>query len=73
MQISIDNISYFKIKKIPDPKNLMCSICYCLINKNGKQCKNKKCLKIYCADCNLKLVFQNDPAPIAEYPKNMLV
>ena len=72
MQISIDNISYFKTEKIPDPKNLMCSICYCLINKNGKQCKNNKCLKIYCSDCNLKLVFQNNPCSYCRISKEYI-
>ena len=72
MQVSIDNISYFKCKKIPDPQNLMCCICYCLINKKGKQCKNKKCLKIYCADCNLKLVFQNVPCSYCRISKEYI-
>ena len=69
MQISIDNISYFKTKNIPDPKNLMCCICYCLITKEGKQCKNNKCLKIYCAECNLKFVFQNMPCSYCRISK----
>ena len=69
MLVSIDNISYFKCQKIPDPKNLMCCICYCLITKKGKQCKNPKCLKIYCADCNLKLVFQNEPCSYCRISK----
>ena len=60
MNVSLDNISCFKCEKIPDPKNLICCLCYCLISKDGKQCKNNKCLKIYCADCNLKLVFHNN-------------
>ena len=69
MSISLDNISYFKIKDIPDPKNLICCICYCLINKNGQQCKNSKCLKIYCEDCCLKLKFQNTPCSYCRISK----
>ena len=72
MQISIDNISYFKCKKIPDPKDLMCCICYCLITKNGKQCKNGKCLKIYCAECNLKLVFHDNPCSYCRISKEYI-
>ena len=69
MLVSIDNISYFKTTNIPDPKNLMCCLCYLLITKEGKQCKNNKCLKIYCAECNLKLVFQNTPCSYCRISK----
>ena len=72
MSISLDNLSYFKIKNIPDPKNLICCICYCLINKNGKQCKNNKCLKIYCEDCYLKLKFQNEPCSYCRISKDYI-
>ena len=72
MSISLDNISYFKIKDIPDPKNLICCICYCLVNKNGKQCKNSKCLKIYCEDCCLKLKFQNIPCSYCRISKEYI-
>ena len=72
MSISLDNISYFKIKDIPDPKNLICCICYCLINKNGKQCKNRKCLKIYCEDCCLKLKFQDNPCSYCRISKEYI-
>ena len=72
MSISLDNISYFKIKNIPDPKNLICCICYCLINKNGKQCKNSKCLKIYCEDCYLKFKFQNIPCSYCRISKDYI-
>ena len=72
MSISLDNISYFKIKDIPDPKSLICCICYCLINKNGKQCKNNKCLKIYCEDCCLKLKFQNIPCSYCRISKEYI-
>ena len=72
MQISIDNISFFKCEKIPDPKDLICCICYCLITKNAKQCKNKKCLKIYCEECNLKLVFQDIPCSYCRISKEYI-
>ena len=72
MAISLDNISYFKIENIPDPKNLICCICYCLINKNGKQCKNSKCLKIYCEDCCLKLKFHNTPCSYCRISKDYI-
>ena len=72
MSISLDNISYFKIKNIPDPKNLICCICYCLITKKGQQCKNNKCLKIYCEDCCLKLKFQNIPCSYCRISKEYI-
>ena len=33
-----------------DPKILTCSVCFC-INIDVKECKNKKCSKLFCGKC----------------------
>ena len=55
IEVGLDSISSitFKDNKGIDPKLLVCSLCYC-INFNGKQCKNKKCLKRICETCYIR-------------------
>ena len=45
-----------------EPKNLICSICFCLCI-DSHQCRNKKCQKMFCLECIkvAKLKFSNCP------------
>lgn len=52
IEITLDNISKIG-SKINDPKLLICSLCLC-ISPNLKQCKNSKCLKLFCDNCYFK-------------------
>src|SRR5690242_17340073 len=49
-QLGIDQISDIGKHLTINPKNLTCSICYCL-NINARECMNKKCQKLFCEDC----------------------
>ena len=51
LQLGLDNISNINnFSSNINPKDLICSLCYC-ININVKQCKNKKCAKLFCGKC----------------------
>ena len=51
LQLGLDNISNINnFSSNINPKDLICSLCYC-ININVKQCKNKKCGKLFCGKC----------------------
>lgn len=52
IELTLDNISKIG-SKIINPKHLVCSLCYC-IHLDLKQCKNSKCLKLFCEICYVK-------------------
>jgi hypothetical protein len=49
-QIGIDQVTNIGKDISIDPKNLVCSICYC-ININASECMNKSCQKLFCGNC----------------------
>lgn len=49
--ISIDHIISIGSTKITiNPKQLECTICYCIVS-NPVQCQNRKCNKTFCSEC----------------------
>ena len=66
------DIPAIEVLKIPKLLSNITNILVELINKNGKQCKNNKCLKIYCEDCYLKLKFQNEPCSYCRISKDYI-
>ena len=61
-RIGIDQIIEIGWNDTIDPKELICSICYC-ININAKECFNKKCKKIFCGNCmnpKNKILYKNN-------------
>jgi hypothetical protein len=50
IQIGIDQISDIGNDISVDPKQLSCSICFCL-NIDARECMNKKCQKLFCDNC----------------------
>lgn len=61
MLVSIDSVC--NISQIINPKKLQCSICFCINTQKSKQCRNNKCLKIYCDNCYFKNKMKNLPCP----------
>ena len=61
LKIGLDQIDEIG-ESLIDTKLLTCSICFCLCI-NSHQCRNKKCLKMFCYECIIqaKIQFKNCP------------
>ena len=61
LKIGLDQIVEIG-ESLIDTKLLTCSICFCLCI-NSHQCRNKKCLKMFCYECIIqaKIQFKNCP------------
>ena len=66
MQLGLESICSIKstylnnegAEEVIDPKRLLCSLCLCICF-GSKQCKNKKCRKLFCDECYFKRKMNN--------------